>query len=139
MPNSNTTMLPESSDGGSYDDHLPSEQSPAPQSVQLEILGDQGKYRVKLDFGKNTVLIGRREDAEDVDVDMCAHGAYDLGVSRRHARLHYKSDGVYVEDLGSTNGTRINGFTLRPQQAYRLRNGDEIEFGRLRTVIRFNR
>ncbi|MEM6530913.1 MAG: FHA domain-containing protein [Chloroflexota bacterium] len=42
-------------------------------------------------------------------------------------------------DTGSTNSTRINGATLHADRAYRLRNGDEIEFGTLRTVIRFLR
>ncbi|MEL6310133.1 MAG: FHA domain-containing protein [Chloroflexota bacterium] len=42
-----------------------------------------------------------------------------------------------MEDLGSTNGTRINGFQLTADQKYRLRDGDEIEFARLRSDIVF--
>jgi len=40
-----------------------------------------------------------------------------------------------VEDLNSTNGTRINGYKLDAGRAYRLRNGDELELGRLRLVV----
>ncbi|MCA9894532.1 MAG: FHA domain-containing protein, partial [Anaerolineae bacterium] len=46
---------------------------------------------------------------------------------------------LYIEDLGSTNGTRINGFQLTPRQKYRLRDADELEFARLRTIIRFEK
>ena len=42
------------------------------------------------------------------ECDVCVP---DPSVSRRHARLRIQSDSVEVEDLGSTNGTRINGVT----------------------------
>ncbi|MEO8397241.1 MAG: FHA domain-containing protein, partial [Chloroflexota bacterium] len=35
----------------------------------------------------------------------------------------------------STNGTRINGYRLDSGRAYRLRNGDELELGRLRLIV----
>ena len=61
----------------------------------------------------------------------------DAEVSRRHSRIVREADGYLVEDLGSTNGTRINGFQLTSKQRYRLRDGDEIEFARLRMTIKF--
>src|ERR1700739_1481341 len=51
----------------------------------------------------------------------------DPAVSRRHARLHRGLDGVWLEDLGSTNGTYINGDRLTVP--YRLRDGDEVKLG----------
>jgi hypothetical protein len=51
----------------------------------------------------------------------------DPAISRRHARLYRGADGVWLEDLGSTNGTYINGDRLTVP--YRLRNGDEIKLG----------
>lgn len=51
----------------------------------------------------------------------------DPEVSRRHARLFIRDDNVFVEDLGSTNGTFLNGERIAsPQQ---LRKGDVITFG----------
>jgi hypothetical protein len=66
---------------------------------------------------KQTTLIGRNE-ACDLVVD-------DSQVSRRHCQISW--DGVYctVEDLGSTNGTFINGQPL--MAAYALRPGDKVQ------------
>jgi pSer/pThr/pTyr-binding forkhead associated (FHA) protein len=48
-------------------------------------------------------------------------------VSSRHARVERRSDGVWVEDVGSTNGTFVNGFKLtRPR---RLEEGDVLKVG----------
>jgi signal transduction histidine kinase/ActR/RegA family two-component response regulator len=48
-------------------------------------------------------------------------------VSRRHARIERRSDGYYVEDLGSKGGTRLNDEPL--SQPTRLREGDRIGIG----------
>jgi DNA-binding NtrC family response regulator len=61
----------------------------------------------------------------------CALRLRDPQVSRRHAALEATTDGLRVVDLGSTNGTRING--VRIHDAY-LRPGDLVEMGA--TVIR---
>jgi pSer/pThr/pTyr-binding forkhead associated (FHA) protein len=51
------------------------------------------------------------------------------GLSRQHARLLPQEDGVMVEDLGSTNGSFING---RRVQRGLARPGDELAFDRVR-------
>lgn len=105
----------------------------------LIIVGDK---RRALDIRKR-VLIGRLvENASDpggVDFDLDIYDGYQYGVSREHAAISLSEGYLYLEDLGSTNGTRINGFQLTPHQKYRLRDGDEIEFSRLRTTIRFEK
>lgn len=53
-------------------------------------------------------------------------------VSRHHARLDYAGGEVRVHDLGSTNGTRING---RRVAEGHVRVGDELAFGALRTQL----
>jgi hypothetical protein len=47
--------------------------------------------------------------------------------STRHARIDPRPDGAWVEDLGSTNGTFVNGETLK--KGRRLRPGDVIRIG----------
>jgi pSer/pThr/pTyr-binding forkhead associated (FHA) protein len=122
---------------GSPPDADTSPPQPLPDEVRLEISTSGGRQSLRLTFSSAQLLVGRGENDNSVEIDLTPHGALDNGVSRRHAALLRRSDGIYIEDLASTNGTRINGFTLRPNKTYRLRHGDEIEFGRLRTVIRF--
>ncbi len=56
-------------------------------------------------------------------------GHADARLSRRHARVFVKADGqMWVEDLGSTNGTFVNGKRIRKSQKVRL--GDEVTVGR---------
>jgi hypothetical protein len=64
------------------------------------------------------MVIGRSDPAQIV-LD-------DSGVSRRHARLEKRSDGWWIQDLGSTNGTFVNGRKITEQ---RLRLGDRIQLG----------
>ncbi|MCC6616968.1 MAG: FHA domain-containing protein [Anaerolineae bacterium] len=84
-------------------------------------------------FSKDLV-VGRADAAEQTqpDIDLTPLRAEEAGVSRFHARFSYKEDTLYVEDLGSTNGTRINGFELAAGKSYRLTPSDEIELGSLR-------
>lgn len=89
------------------------------------------------------IMVGRAVENDgnngddDVTFDLTDYGAYHFGVSRHHATLTFNDGYLYLEDLGSTNGTRINGFQLTANQKYRLRDGDEIEFARLRSNITF--
>ena len=56
--------------------------------------------------GRVSVIIGRANKEEDVDVDLegCEYGAF---VDYQHAALNYSLDQWYVEDLGSSNGVRV--------------------------------
>lgn len=57
----------------------------------------------------------------------------DRRLSRRHCRIFRDAQGVYVQDLGSINGTRVNGIAiLRTRQ---LRDGDVIEIGNYRFEV----
>jgi len=50
-------------------------------------------------------------------------------VSRRHAVIHWDGRQAFITDLGSTNGTRLNGQRLEPNQPYSLNPGDHLELG----------
>jgi pSer/pThr/pTyr-binding forkhead associated (FHA) protein len=50
-----------------------------------------------------------------------------LSVSRRHAELVRGADGWLLNDLGSHNGTRLNGWLVR--EPVPVRAGDRLEFG----------
>jgi hypothetical protein len=86
------------------------------------------------------ITVGRvSEIPDDVhpDVDLSGYGAGDLGVSRKHIKIKRKNILVYVTDLGSTNGTLLNGRKLIPNADRLLRNGDELQLGRLKLKVKF--
>lgn len=56
-------------------------------------------------------------------------------VSRRHSQLRWEENGVWIEDLGSQNGTVVNGKRIREPHA--LKSGDEIEIGPFLCTYRF--
>jgi FHA domain-containing protein/uncharacterized protein DUF1707 len=64
------------------------------------------------------------------DCDLCLT---DLSVSRMHALLLRREDGWVLSDLGSHNGTRLNGWLVR--EAVRVRAGDRVEFGSMAFII----
>ncbi len=79
----------------------------------------------------NKALIGRSDPDTSFmpNIDLASHGALDKGVSRRHAEIRAGKDYLVLIDLHSTNGTRINGHTLLPNEPYRLNHDDTVEFG----------
>ena len=50
----------------------------------------------------------------------------DTAMSRQHAALEFSNEGFSIRDLGSTNGTRVNGSEI---QGAELKHGDRIEIG----------
>lgn len=88
---------------------------------------------------KDIILIGRGDPATNLepDLDLNDYGGAGMGVSRRHAQFVLFEQALYVEDLDSTNGTRLNGFSLEANHGYRLRDGDELEFGKIKIMLRF--
>jgi hypothetical protein len=56
-------------------------------------------------------------------------------VSRYHAEIRETRDRLEIVDLGSTNGTFVNGVRLTPNQAHPLRAGDEIKIGNTKFTL----
>ncbi len=57
-------------------------------------------------------------------------------ISRRHARISVRGNQFFIEDLGSANGTIVNGrMRLQPQEPYPLANGDVVKIGE--TTLKF--
>ena len=79
------------------------------------------------------VGIGRLKDSPENSktIDLSNFNAYDSSVSRSHARLERAGTRLFVRDLNSTNGTRINGKRIIPMNVHEIHHGDKIGFGRL--------
>lgn len=85
------------------------------------------------------VILGRSdpETGSAPEVDLDVFDAATFGVSRRHARIDILDDSLRITDLESANATYLNGLRLMPNQPRILRNGDEINLGRLKLQVMF--
>ena len=75
------------------------------------------------------VRIGKPNDQTPPDVDVSGFPNSEV-VSRVHANLRVEGDVYYIEDVGSSNGTYINGLPLAAGNRHRLRQGDRIALGK---------
>ena len=105
------------------------------QATLTVVMSATGR-RVALPPGGEAVL-GRLDATRGVfpDVDLTPDGGLEGGVSRRHAPVHQQKSQFFIEDLGSANGTFLNGQRLTPYLPHPLRDGDEVQLGRVRLRI----
>lgn len=87
-------------------------------------------------------LFGRKDVATGnfPDLDLTPFGAEERGVSRKHAILRQDEkdhEMVMIADLGSANGTFLNGVRLGVNQPRLLRDGDEIRMANLKLHFYF--
>ncbi len=76
----------------------------------------------------NIVTLGKKFD----EVDICIT---DPTVSRKHARMMIKGDDIYVQDMGSTNGTYVDGLKIEPGIDIRLRENKDFLLGRVQVRV----
>jgi Protein kinase domain/FHA domain len=97
--------------------------------------GGSEKLRLKVTAGNATGT--KIEVSDELVIGRHAEGvgrlADDVEISRRHARLTRAGSGFVVEDLGSTNGTFLNGRRIEGPEL--LSVGDEIELGGTRMIV----
>ncbi|GAP14610.1 protein containg FOG: FHA domain [Longilinea arvoryzae] len=87
--------------------------------------------------GRNEFTFGRVTEGQPIlpDVDLSPYEAYSQGVSRLHASIKIVGQRVTVMDLGSSNGTRVNGQKIIPHVDYPLSHGDIVSLGKLKFQI----
>lgn len=97
------------------------------RGAMLLIQGGSGRKRQAGWKLENEIVIGRTSD--------CDISLKDEFTSNMHAKIYRLEGRYYVEDLGSTNGTYVNG--RRITYPTELRGGDRVKVGR--TVMEFRR
>ena len=107
----------------------PVEAGPEDDGIYLRLEVVQGAY-----LGQSLDLTLSRELVVGRDPD-CGLPFGDGSVSRRHSRIFLANGAVYIEDLGSQNGTFVNGTRL--DLARLLRSGDEIRAGDVVFKLKF--
>jgi hypothetical protein len=108
----------------------------APTGFKIQVAGASAPAEFS---GKSEYLLGRSDPRHEVvpDMDLSPYGGQHLGVSRKHAVLVQTDTGFSIRDLGSTNGTIVNGKILGANESWPLRDGDEIRLGKLAMNIFF--
>jgi serine/threonine protein kinase len=85
---------------------------------------------------KSELTIGRAYKGSIPDIDLGPYGGSKAGVSRKHSRLLFKNKQWYVEDLGSTNGTFVNGARISAHEAIPFKHGDLIRCGQIELELK---
>jgi hypothetical protein len=114
----------------------PEEGVTSPLGLKLAI-PDSGRD-VEMPLTKE-VNIGRLDPASASfpDIDLTSDGGLEKGVSRRHAKITRRGSEVFIEDLGSINGTFLNRKKLTPYLPQALNSGDELQLGKLILRVSF--
>jgi len=109
-----------------------------PLGLKLTIPNSGCDVEVLLAKGVN---IGRLDptSASFPDVDLTSVGGLEKGVSRRHAKITRHKRKVFIEDLGSMNGTFVNRKKLIPYLPEALRNGAQLQLGKLMLRVSFTK
>ena len=86
------------------------------------------------------VCLGRLDASRGIfpDLDLTPDGGGAEGVSRHHARIYQIDNRIFVEDVGSANGTFLNNQRLTPHLPHLLREGDKLQLGRLQLRVKFD-
>lgn len=84
-------------------------------------------------YGGADLQIGRMDAAHEIfpNIDLTPDGGLEAGVSRRHCRLYTEEGEYFVEDLGSANGTIVDGERLPPYLPHVVKDGDRLRLGRI--------
>jgi pSer/pThr/pTyr-binding forkhead associated (FHA) protein len=81
--------------------------------------------------------LGRTTEGQPIvpDIDLTPYQAHAQGVSRLHAILRHDGHRILVLDLGSSNGTYVNGRRIPPNLEQLVQNGDVIALGRFKIQL----
>ena len=96
---------------------------PIKQRACLEIIRARGKSKV-IELGEGELTIGRSPG--------CSIQLRRSIVSRSHAQVTFRNEEYHLEDLGSTNGTYVNGIKV---ERCVLRNNDQIDIGGVKMLF----
>lgn len=105
---------------------------PPPMPSRAELVLENGQS-IELSLQKPEIRVGLKDVANNLipDIDLSLYNGSALGVSRTHASLSFANGQWLIKDLGSINGTLVNGQRLQAHQPVPLTDLARIEFGRL--------
>lgn len=85
----------------------------------------------------NEFTLGRVSEGQPImpDIDLSPYQAYSSGVSRLHAVIRRAGSRITLMDLGSANGTYVNGKRLSPNVEQAINHGDIVTLGKMKIQI----
>ncbi len=99
------------------------------------------QFELRPQLFAHEIIVGRSAKGSSMvpDVDLIDYGGDRLGVSRLHLAVKYerKDDAIQVYDLGSSNGSYLNGQRLHPKEIRVLADGDDLRLGQLSMTVAF--
>jgi len=99
---------------------------------------DLAGHRVGFDLEFERLLKNREGVVIGRDLESCDAVLSHPTVSRRHARLVLLDNILHVEDLGSTNGTSVDGSQLSPNAPRSIQAGSQLRIGDLELAFRYS-
>jgi len=109
-----------------------------PLTIRLRI-GQGDRARVLEVLLVKPIRLGRNDPAGHVfpEIDLTAGQGKEHSVSRLHACIFQRGETVEIQDLASTNGTLLNGERLAPYVSVPLKDGDQLQLGKLLIEVSF--
>jgi len=119
---------------GKNEPHPEPPSSPTNSWISLHLM-DSGKILPLAT--RNEFTLGRLSEGQPImpDIDLTPYQAYASGVSRLHAVVKRDTGRIFVMDLGSSNGTYLNGRRLNPHTEEDLKHGDVVALGKLKIQV----
>lgn len=86
------------------------------------------------------LVFGRPSEGQSGEtlLDLSELGGYQMGISRRHAKIRRTEEGYEIMDLASTNGSWLNDERLIPNKSYPLPSGAQLRFARMRLLVLYH-
>ncbi len=108
---------------------IPSASRTQLQQVSARLVHVKTNTQIELPQNLSVIHIGKPNDRVPPDIDISGFENSEV-VSRIHSDIRVEGDAYYIEDVGSSNGTYVNGMSLLPGNRHRLRPGDRISMGK---------
>lgn len=135
---------------GAYDTRVLGEQTSTPLDSEhfgpdsvlvLRVRGSTENFEIRPQKSDHEMIVGRSTKGSVLapDIDLTNKQASDLGVSRLHLSIGFDAEheSILIADLGSANGSYINGQRMMPKEVRVLRHGDELRLGKLVLLASF--
>lgn len=88
---------------------------------------------------RTPIMFGRKDEKHGhyPDVDLLEYGGQQQGISRTHLEVIRTGKRIDIVDMGSSNGTFLNGVKLDAHEAHQIRDNDRLRLGKLVLLVTF--